>query len=336
MRRARIKDIITLSGLSRATVDRALNGRGNVHGRTQQVVDDAIRQIESGVDLAPGPGLTPPSASTPFDLVLRVGRGLMEQLAAVHATQPERFRFHDLNQRNEDELLAHVRELCRDPSRPLVLTAKNTEPLRAELMEARRRGKIVITFVSDLSPDARDAFVGIDNRMAGQTAAFILGTALRGRPARAGVVLGDYAFGCHEDREIGFRSNLRAHFPNVQVADVVKGEDSPQQTYAAVRALLRAHPEIDALYNVAGGNHGLALAVTEAGRAGDLLVVTHETNHVTTPLARAGVLHFLIAQRPSELIDRVLAVLATRGTGRGTEINLVDFGVYTKFNLPGE
>ena len=69
------------------------------------------------------------------------------------------------------------------------------------------------------------------------TAAFVIGNALRGVEARVGVVPGDYAFTCHEP-EIGFRSNLRTSFPNVQVTDVAKGEDSPEQTDRAVRELL--------------------------------------------------------------------------------------------------
>jgi LacI family transcriptional regulator len=60
--------------------------------------------------------------------------------------------------------------------------------------------------VSDLDPDARDAFVGIDNRMSGQTAALLIGRLIGGRPRKVGLIVGDYAFRCHEDREIGFRA----------------------------------------------------------------------------------------------------------------------------------
>jgi hypothetical protein len=34
------------------------------------------------------------------------------------------------------------------------------------------------------------------------------------------VIVGDYAFRCHEDREIGFRAYLRTAFPEVVLADV--------------------------------------------------------------------------------------------------------------------
>jgi LacI family transcriptional regulator len=70
------------------------------------------------------------------------------------------------------------------------------------------------------------------------------------------------------------------------------------------------------------------------GRSGDIIVVTHESNHVTSPLARDGLIHYLIAQNPFDLVRRVDDVLAQLCADRAKEINLVDFAVYTRFNLP--
>ena len=109
-------------------------------------------------------------------------------------------------QKDEDEVLETVCRLCRESDRPLIVTAKNNERLCEELIAVRQRGKRVVTLVSDLDPSARDVFIGIDNRMAGQTAALLIGRLIVGRPCKVGVIVGDYAFRCHEDREIGFRA----------------------------------------------------------------------------------------------------------------------------------
>ena len=330
-----MNELVRETGLSRATIDRALNGRSGVHKRTKQVIEATLARLRE-LEARPNAGEAAVDDSTrPSDIVLRLGRGLMEQIRAARgALGYETLDIHDMHQRSESEILELVRRLCRDPERPLILTAKNAEPLRAELINARKRGKVIIAFVSDLSHDARDAFVGIDNRNAGQTAAFVLGALLRHRSATAGVVLGDYAFRCHEDREIGFRANLRANFPTVKIADVAKGEDSPERTYEAVRDLLKAHPNIDAIYNVAGGNLGLAQAIRECGRVGAIEVMAHETNHITAPLIREGIVHYAISQNPAQLL-RTAVALAGKGSMVGMkELHLVDFGVYTSFNLP--
>ena len=141
-------------------------------------------------------------------------------------------------------------------------------------------------------------------------------------------------FSCHEDREIGFRSNLREHFSIVQIADVAKGEDSPDRTFEAVRSLLKAHPKLDAIYNVAGGNAGLARAIVESDRADNLHVVTHEANSITVPLVRDGIVQYLISLDPAELLRTAVDLIERRAISRTKELYLINFGVYTRFNPP--
>jgi LacI family transcriptional regulator len=225
------------------------------------------------------------------------------------------------------------RRFCRESDRPLIVAAKNDERLCEELSAARQRGKRVVTLVADLNPSARDVFFGIDNRMAGQTAAFLIGRLIGGRPCEVGVIVGDYAFRCHEDREIGFRAYLRAAFPEVVLADVARGEDSPEQTRRATLDLFAAHPEIAAVYNVAGGNLGLASALEELGHASDVIVITHEANRITVPLLKNGTMDFVIAQDPKTLFDAAARAAAGFGNNMSQHV-FIDFGIYSRFNIP--
>jgi LacI family transcriptional regulator len=328
-RRVTIEELRQATGLSRATIDRALNGRAGVHPRSRKLVEDAIAALSATSSNGPERAAEAPE----IDLVLRLGRGMTAQLVAAVGARRSPPNLIDLEQGDEQRTLAVVRELCQASNRPLILAVKNSEALCDELMAARRRGKRVVAFVSDLDPAARDAFVGIDNRKAGQTAAFLLGTVLRGRAARVGVVLGDFAFRCHEDREIGFRARLRADYPDVSLADAIKGEDSREQTYEAARALLQAEPGIAALYNVGGGNAGLIAAIRDAGRVGDLIVVAHETNATTMPAAREGLIQFLIGQDTEAMLDCALALAAGTAASPAGLVHF-DFHVFTPFNLP--
>lgn len=335
-RRVRINEIVALTGLSRATIDRVLNDRPGVHPRTRELVSAARAKLEWMPPLALGNGESEPQAARAIvetDIVLRLGRGLTDQLLAAGAKRPGA-KIFDMHQKDEREILEVVRSLCHAGNRPLILAAKDDDRLSAELVRARRRGKFVVTMVSDLHHEARDAFVGIDNRMAGQTAAFLIGNLLKPGPAKIGIVLGDHAFRCHEDREIGFRSYLRTAFGDLAVADVAKGEDSPERTFEAVRDLLETHADIAALYNVAGGNRGLAEALEATGKAASTFVVTHEANAITIPLVRRGLIHFLIAQDPALMLEAAMRLTEQPGRESRTEFQMVDFAIYTKFNLP--
>ena len=245
------------------------------------------------------------TAGVPADAVLRLGRGLAEQLISVRERSGLPIRIHDMYQKDEDEVLETVCRLCRESDRPLIVTAKNNERLCEELIAARQRGKRVVTLVSDLDPSARDVFIGIDNRMAGQTAALLIGRLIGGRPCKVGVIVGDYAFRCHEDREIGFRAYLRTAFPEVVLADVARGEDSPQQTRRATLDLFAVHPEI-AVYNVAGGNLGLASALEELGHANDVIVVTHEANRTLSLSSRRILKTIELEENSPDTISKVI------------------------------
>ena len=324
MRRVRIAELVAETGLSRATVDRALNGRPGVHPRTRAVVEAAMERLAKRPDRADVP-------RADVDVVLRLGRGLMSQFSRISETEGRPgLRLYDMWQEGEESILELVRTLCADASRPLVITAKNTDALIGELARARTKGKRIVALISDLSPEARDAYVGIDNRVAGQTAAYLVGSVIGDRPAGVAVLLGDHAFRCHDDREIGFRTALRAEFPRIALVGEAMGEDNEAKTQRAVASLLRSNPALSAIYNVAGGNNGLARALEIHNRSNDICIVGHEANAVTSPLLRNGVFNFALAARPQRLLEAAVSTALNPAAANA----ILDVSVYTPFNLP--
>lgn len=327
MARIKISDIARETGLSRATIDRVLNKRAGVHPRTRTEIELAISRLTIGQ--------APIVEHQPIDFALRLDRGMMDQMSAAAAKfEQRRIDMHDLHQMDDAHVLATLRPLCQNVTRPLVVTIKNTSQAVMELAKARRRGKVVIALISDLAPEARDAFVGIDNRAAGGSAAFLIGRALGDRRTTVGIVLGDHAYACHEDREIGFRSTLRSLFPKVIIAGEAIGEDYAPATRLAVRKLLDDHPAIGAIYNVAGGNFGLAKAIEDTNRSGEILTVAHEANDITVPLLRDRKLDFLITQHPAALIAAAMQQADAVQQGKANNQTLLDFSVNTVFNIP--
>lgn len=327
MRRVRIKEIALESGVSRATVDRVLNNRDGVRPRTRAAVESAMKRL---AEPDPASGFR----GRPFDAVLRLGGGMAQQCRdAMAAYLSAGCSLYDMFQQDESAILERIDQLAEAADRPLIVTVKDTSRMRSRLSKLRRTGKTVIAMVTDLAPDARDAFVGIDNRAAGQAAAFIVGRSLGDRPTSVGVVLGDYAFRCHQDREIGFRSTLRDRFPKVVLAAEAHGEDNPDRTYEEVLGMLRKHPAIGAIYNVSGGNAGLARAVAEADRVDDITIISHEVNAVTLPLLHDGIFDYLIAQDPAALISEA-ARIAASAAGDGVGGRILDFSVHTCYNVP--
>jgi LacI family transcriptional regulator len=158
-------------------------------------------------------------------------------------------------------------------------------------------GKPVVTLITDVDADARHTYVGVNNRAAGQSAAFLLGRHLQAHASPdVAVIVATFSYTCHEDREIGFRSLLRQRFPHVNLVEVIKGADSGAATYEATTRFLKAHGKLDGIYNVAGGNEGLAAALREHNLTGRTLYVTHEVNRITEPLLRSDAIDYLLTQ----------------------------------------
>ena len=97
---------------------------------------------------------------------------------------------------------------------------------------------------------------------------------------------------------------MRQQFESIEVLEVLKGEDSDEATYDAVRKLLQVKPNVAGVYNVAGGNRGLSRALTELQRAHRPVYITHELNRVTEPLVRTRQIDYLIVQDLGEMVRR--------------------------------
>ena len=97
--------------------------------------------------------------------------------------------------------------------------------------------------------------------------------------------------------------------------------------------LVNDHSDVEAIYNVAGANAGLAQALKETDLAGRIVVVAHEINSIAPPLIREGTVDFLIAQSAATLLKTALRATLNADRG-GTEHRLLDFTIHTEFNVP--
>ena len=338
-----INEIVAATGLSRATVDRVLNKRPGVHPRTQAHVLRVLAQLENnGRADQEAPLALENRDALRFGIVVQAGAtfrsSVLETVKKMKDAGPGGAVLQAVASLSDEETIELIRMMGRD-SDGLALVSKNIEPVKSALKELQSAGKPVVALVSDLDATVRNAYVGIDNRAAGQLAAFILGRCLeRGGEAKVAVVVGYFSYLCQEDREIGFRSLLRQRFPRIEIVEVIKGNDSREATYEAALHLLKNRSDIAGIYNVAGGNLGLAKAIEEVQPVQRPLYIAHEVNEVTEPLLRTGVIDFLIWQNVQSLVRLSRQVLIDLRSAEGSvrELNYLPVQVVSQFTLsPG-
>jgi LacI family transcriptional regulator len=128
---------------------------------------------------------------------------------------------------------------------------------------------------------------------------------------------------------------MRQQFESVEVLEVIKGEDSDEATYDAARKLLQVKPNIAGVYNVAGGNRGLAEALAGLQRAHRPVYITHELNRVTEPLLRTQQIDYLIVQDLDEMVRRATQFMREIPSDdrQSQELESIPFRLLTQFNI---
>ena len=58
--------------------------------------------------------------------------------------------------------------------------------------------------ISDPAHSRRAAYIGLDNRAAGRTAAYLLGRFIGNRAAKVALIAGSLSYAGHQEREAGF------------------------------------------------------------------------------------------------------------------------------------
>lgn len=284
-----VKQIAAQAGTSTATVDRVLNARPGVHAQTRLRVEHAIAELErrAAAALAIGWNLY-------VDVIMHSPRrftALVEAAVerAMADLDPFRVsaRFH-LHEDIAPEKLARLIE-ARAADRPggIILKASDAPEIAEAVNRVTAGGVPVVTLVTDLPRSQRLAYVGMDNRAAGRTAAFLLGRLLGEKKGAVLAHLGSHNFRGEEEREIGFRALMRERFPQLGVVEVSGTYGLDRETRRRVAQGLKTRRDIIAVYSMGGGNRGILQAFDDAQRPLQAFI-GHDLDDENRALLQAG------------------------------------------------
>ncbi|WP_455809646.1 LacI family DNA-binding transcriptional regulator [Pseudomonas koreensis] len=263
-----IKQLSAQAGVSKATVDRVLHQRGSVHYQTQRRIEQALGELEAQEQSGLAVGRTfhvDVIMHTPQRFSAAVQAAITQQLGSL---APFRIapRFHLFEEIEPQAMHDQLLRCLHTGSQGVVLKAADEPAVNQAVNQLVAAGIPVVTLVTDLPHSERLGYVGMDNRMAGQTAAYLLSRWLPRQAQEVAVVIGSELFRGEEEREMGFRMWLRGHATHVRVVDVSGGYGVYERTREKVSAALKQHPALRAVYSVGGGNQAIVDAFAESGR----------------------------------------------------------------------
>ena len=300
-----IKEIARICGVSRGTVDRVVNRRGRVKPETEEMIlrviaehgytKNTVAQALTVKKKEPVIGVILCSEGNPFfDDVIEgfkkaeidlkdYGVSMILKTMCGHSVE----RQLELIEEIESRISA------------LVIQPINSRRIAARLLVLREAGVPTVTVNTDIETGCRSCYVGSDYERGGAVAAGMMALVTGGR-AKLAVVEGVDTLMGHVLRQKGFEEHLQKICPQIKIVDRAPALDDPAQAYRAVGNMLKAHPEIDAMFVVAAGVYDVCRAIIDCGREHSIRVVAYDDVPSTREMMRRGLVRAVVCQQPFE------------------------------------
>lgn len=297
-----IKDIARELGISIGTVDRALHGRSGISPATRARVLEmaeavgyrpnlAARQLKSRKKLALAIVL-PREIASFFDAVRR---GIREGASPFASAVDLQFRpYERLGEGDVDVFKQALEDKCAGiiicPGRPAEFTPW--------IQRASAASVPVVCVATDAPGSGRLTAITTN---AGTNGAMVGELFCRFLPSggKAAVITGDLSTVDHREKVDGFQQALREFGTGFTVVTVAEAHDDEGEAHRRTLDIVRAHPNLAALYVTTSNSPPVLRALREEGLIGKVAVIATDLFEELVPYVRDGSVLAAIYQRPS-------------------------------------
>lgn len=327
MLRPTTKDLAKAAGVSRATVDRVLNGRDGVKKKTVDKVNQAIEQL-----------------------------GFVRNIQAANLARSKRYRFVFALPRSGDlflsEIIRHIKEaeetfaseliwcdvahidendphsisaflatLAPNETSGVAIMAPESPQVRDAIFRLQERGVAALPFISDQTTMA-EHWVGAKHLAAGATAATLIGKFCRGMSGSVMVVSESMRSRDSLERRIGFDAELNAHFANLRALPSLETYGDQARAETIIANSYNSNPDLVGIYILSSEARVPLTIIQNLTDDANLIKIAHERTPFTECALKSGSLDGVIAQDPGHLVRsavRKLKAITDKRIAQGSQ-----------------
>lgn len=340
---ATIQQIAELAGVSRGTVDRALNHRGRiapeVAERIQAIADELgyvtkSRKKDKEKEILTKIGVVTQLAHASF--MLEINRGIRKAREELLERGVE-VLVREVVSVDAQEQLCAIDELMQEGIEGLAVMPVESEKIRMRINQlTEEKGIVVVTFNSDIVGIRRKCFVGMDNKKSGRVAAGLLGMLTRGK-GKILIITGYFSNPVNNFRVDGFVEELKESYPELEVAGVQASFDETKEVQHIIENGMMDVAGISGILVVSGGQAGVARAFENLKLDRRPYVVIYDQTPKNEKALRENTVDFLIDQNGYVQGYRppiILAEMILKGKMPQEEYLYTDIKIMTKYTLP--
>lgn len=301
---ATIKMIAEKAGVSRGTVDRVLNNRGDVNPATEKRILRIAKELGYTPNQA-GRALAARKKGYVIDVILcSLGNEFFDDVKngiarGMQEAENYGIRVNILEMKGYDVSRQHeLLDKAGEEADLIVLNAINDPLIISKVKELKDSGKETILVNTSLECNETLASVCVDYIESGATAAGLMGLMLK-KQADIVIAMGSKNVLGHNERVVGFINNIKKRHPEYNIITTFETKDDEELAYDTMKQVLTAHPETSGVYITSGGQRGVCKAIEEAGRY-DITVVTSDGTKTVQEYVRKGIIRATVMQEPEK------------------------------------
>jgi LacI family transcriptional regulator len=334
-----IQQIAELAGVSRGTVDRALNNRGRINPEVEEKVKEIANQYgyvskrkrvkkttsKSVVKL----GVITQLSESPF--MIKVNEGIRDAKEALKLKDLE-VLVKESNTVDENVQINQINELISQGIDGLAIMPIESEEVRFVLNELTIP---VVTFNSDIVGTKRSCFVGLNNRKSGRVCAGLMAL-MTGNRGKMLIITGFFSNSVCNMRVDGFVEEAKKTFPEMEIVGVHSSFDDEDEVKKIILNALETYPDLNGIVIASSGQNGVKKAFSELKTKKRPFIIIYDSTPDNKKLLRENMADFLIDQdgyvqgyKPLFILNNIIS----QGIEPKKEFMYTKISIRTKYSI---